>query len=394
MAPQGVAKFTDWHCGSCTTSVGKPFRNFGFRTSCLQCGAVPPKGARKPRNTFGTAQSGSAPPRARDVAAGGIARAVSQAMGPVYQKLGLQSFSRATPGATTDDKDKKIAELRQQLAKLQSGAGAAPQEVGEGDMPVDEDERKTALRKEWDLAAARVQHLRATPVLLQGDDHTGQLEQLVVQAKAAEDRYRAHGTSEQQRSAYLLREEQRAARAATAAADKAKAKHEQVRDLEARLEVARKEAVEVEGEAAKALAAATAASEARMAHAARQPPVAATVVATMEAGVAPPGFVSVAFANEKWEEREAAFAQQLAQLQALVASQGPTGDAASEATPSEAGDVASAAQLEDDDAWSAVDRSKRKALLRRERDALASKVKTHLGKIRSQPHSPFKKCPA
>ena len=49
MAPRGEReqKYADWFCGICKTKGGKPFRNFGFRTDCLQCGCRAPKGARK-----------------------------------------------------------------------------------------------------------------------------------------------------------------------------------------------------------------------------------------------------------------------------------------------------------------------------------------------------------
>ena len=105
----------------------------------------------------------------------------------------------------------------------------------------------------------------------------------------------------------------------------------------------------------------------------------------------PAGYVSVAFAEEKWAEREAAFAQQVEQLRALVVAQTDAG-AATEASQSEAGDLASIESLafEDDDAWKSVDKGKRKALLRRERDVLAHKVRAGLGKV-SHNSSPFKK---
>lgn len=95
-----------------------------------------------------------------------------------------------------------------------------------------------------------------------------------------------------------------------------------------------------------------------------------------------PGFVSIAFAEEKWAEREAAFAQQLAQVQALVSAQPDA--------QSEAGDFDPPEQLEDDEAWSKVDRGKRQKLLRRERDVLATNVRSKLGKV-SAASSPFKK---
>ena len=98
---------------------------------------------------------------------------------------------------------------------------------------------------------------------------------------------------------------------------------------------------------------------------------------------------SIAFAEEKWTEREASFTAQIAQLQALVASQ--VENAGSEVA-SEAGDGA-LADLEEDEAWAKVERGKRKAVLLRERDALAKCVRTNLSKV-STASSPFKKASA
>jgi hypothetical protein len=104
------------------------------------------------------------------------------------------------------------------------------------------------------------------------------------------------------------------------------------------------------------------------------------------------GFVSIAFADQKWAEREAEFRQQLAQLRTLVEGQGEDG-AALDASPSDAADLATMEQLDDDDeAWAKVGRGKRKALLHRERDVLASRVRSTIGKV-GTPVSPFKKQP-
>jgi hypothetical protein len=98
-----------------------------------------------------------------------------------------------------------------------------------------------------------------------------------------------------------------------------------------------------------------------------------------------PGFVSIVLAEQKWLEREAAFAQQLAALQALVL---PAEDGTSEA-PSEAGDIDVPDSI-DDGAWNTVDRSKRPQLLRRQRDILARNVRSKLGKVGTV-SSPFSK---
>ena len=100
-----------------------------------------------------------------------------------------------------------------------------------------------------------------------------------------------------------------------------------------------------------------------------------------------PGCVSIAFAQEKWAEREAAFNQQIEQLRALV--QPVVMDAASEASPSEAADLDLADPL-DDSAWSKVDRTKRHKLLHREKDVLAKNVRSKLSKV-STVSSPFQK---
>ncbi len=107
----------------------------------------------------------------------------------------------------------------------------------------------------------------------------------------------------------------------------------------------------------------------------------ATIAIADPSAANPSGFVSVAYAEEKWAEREVAFNQQLAQLQALVA-------AKSEA-PSEAGDP-ELDLFEEDETWNKVERGKRKSLLRKERDALATRVRAGLGKV-SSAASPFKK---
>ena len=101
----------------------------------------------------------------------------------------------------------------------------------------------------------------------------------------------------------------------------------------------------------------------------------------------PEGCVSVAFAEQKWAEREAAFAQQLAQLRALVA-EAQDMDAPDEADASVASDLGSMAELEDGKRWAQVAKGSRRALLRRQRDDLASKVRTKLKGV-STASSPF-----
>ena len=92
----------------------------------------------------------------------------------------------------------------------------------------------------------------------------------------------------------------------------------------------------------------------------------------------------VAFAEEKWAEREAAFELHIAQIQAMVVS---ATDTASDASPSEAGDLDLADPL-DDGAWNKVERTKRHKLLHKEREMLARNVRSKLAKV-SATNSPF-----
>jgi hypothetical protein len=157
------------------------------------------------------------------------------------------------------------------------------------------------------------------------------------------------------------------------------AKRQQLAEAQAAFEKQQGTVAEAEANAAKAVAevAGLAARFASERSAAPAPP--ADVHA--EATPASPGFVSVAFAEEKWAEREASFTQQLAQLQAIVATQSEV--------PSEAGDL-ELEHLEEDEAWSKVEKGRRKGVLRKQRETLATRVRAGLGKV-STAASPFKK---
>jgi hypothetical protein len=113
---------------------------------------------------------------------------------------------------------------------------------------------------------------------------------------------------------------------------------------------------------------------------------AAAAAAPVAQQTPPAGCVSIAFAEEKWAERETAFAQHIAQLQAMVVS---ATDAASDASPSEAGDLDLADPL-DDGAWHKIEGAKRHKLLHREKDRLARNVRSKLEKV-SRTNSPFAK---
>jgi hypothetical protein len=104
----------------------------------------------------------------------------------------------------------------------------------------------------------------------------------------------------------------------------------------------------------------------------------------------PLGYVSINFAEEKWAEREMAFAQQLEQLKAMVASQGEGGAVVAEVAPSAASELGSVEDLEDDEKWNQVAKGSRRALLRKQREELASRLRSKLGGVASV-RSPFLK---
>ena len=110
---------------------------------------------------------------------------------------------------------------------------------------------------------------------------------------------------------------------------------------------------------------------------------------------APEGFVPCEFASEKWVEREKAFTQELEQLRALVAAQpdpgapavGQTADADLGDDPAEVEET----QIEDE-TWTQMPKGGRKALLRKQRDELAAKVRTKLKSVSvASAHTPFLK---
>ncbi len=108
------------------------------------------------------------------------------------------------------------------------------------------------------------------------------------------------------------------------------------------------------------------------------------------AGGAPAeAMVSVALVNQEWEKNQLAWMAKIHQLEGLLENSG-SGSTPSEPAQSEAGDLCSIEQLEDDAAWCKVEKGKRKAVLSRQRDKLAKEVKANLAKV-SAVSSPFNK---
>ena len=116
------------------------------------------------------------------------------------------------------------------------------------------------------------------------------------------------------------------------------AREKEQQELLTQVEAQRKAVAEAEAALAKATAevaelAVKYASERSAPTGAGGPPAAAGQPATAP----PPGYMSIAFAEEKWVEREAAYTHQLEQLQALVATQPDGAEAAVEAGGTELG---------------------------------------------------------
>ena len=159
------------------------------------------------------------------------------------------------------------------------------------------------------------------------------------------------------------------------------------KDMEAQKIKADKSAMEL----AAAKASVSALAVQRAAETAGSQAAAEALTPSEKATEAAEGFVSVAFAEAKWTEREQQFAEQMAALQALVAGGGQEGSAST--APSEASDTQDAASLDieiDDDSWKKVDREVRKTIAAKHRTVLAGKVATSIGKV-AKAASPFQK---
>ena len=363
---------TAWLCKSCKGPDGKPFQNRGTRKECFKCkvgkgacfaGAVGDGTSKRTSNhTRGTRQANSRPSAADIVAKQALQqkREMEQQLQQLRSELAEVKKGNLAPPACEmeadshdDEKEAKaeLATLRADLKQLQSLSADLQARHGIA-------EQISSLKSKIEGASAKMRGNRPLDVRLASQSaHTDRMEALEAAA--------ANRLAELQEKQSMLAkqiEEQQATQAA--AASKAKE--------------ARDELASLKSQKAAALAAEVGPSMAPTQGAAQEPP---------------PGCVSIAFAEAKWAEREAAFAQQVAQLQALVSCQSAStseGSAGSEASPSVSGDLASVDDLEDDDTWSKVVPGKRKALLCRERDALATKMRSTLGKV-SAVSSPFKK---
>ena len=361
------AKKPHWGCGKCGFAT-----NWACTPKCHGCGNGAPY---KVLARIAGAEGGASDPSKSDRQQQRLPQQCQQQL--LRQQLDAAKRTHAVELQKLKDEN---AELRQSPG--QAGAKASCPDAD--DMELDS---KDALNDAVARARSRVQKLKDMPQELRDlvdggyDACLARLQAGLAEAQAS--RRAANPLRQQLDGAeeYKVRMEKKlaAAKAALAAQEQHKL------DLLAQIEQQRQSVAETEAALAKA-AAEVAELAARFAPEQPRPAVVAAEGQLGAPDTPPPGYVSRAFAEEKWAEREAAFAQQLEQLQALVGAPSET----PLATESVASDFGSVDDLEDDEKWSTVAKGRRHALLRKQKDELASKVRTKLGKVQPA-RSPFAK---
>ena len=364
----------DWTCKTCDGKDGKKFVNFGSRKSCLRCGLSKGVcfGAKAPApNSPAKPTPAAKPPRAADI----VAKRALEEKRALEKKHALE-----------------IKQLQDELTEARKSAPAqGASSLGDGvhmDLDGEDETTASALTAAVERARDKLAKLKQLPEELRSLVEGGfqaccsKVQQELADAQAA------------RRAANPLKKQVAGAEAYKARMEKKLAderamlqqQEAQLADIKKTIEVQRAAVHEAEVATTKAATElASLAAQLASEHAVPAP-------AAAEEGPQPPaGFVTVAFAEQKWAEREAEFTEKMAQLQALV--DGQLDGIASETqddTRSDCAELASVELFEDDEAWNKVDKTKRKALLGREREKLATKVKASLTKV-STHASPFKK---
>jgi len=359
----------DWLCKACVGGSGLPFRNSGSKAACGKCQL--PKGScfgekAKPRKRADEPRRPRAP-RAEDIVA---KKALTEKRELERQIAALQKQNK-------------------QLAQAQAGpagsANAAQPNQPSSTMEVEPaDSNCAALDAAVDEAKRMFEQVKGMSEDLRGLVAGGYSECLALHQTAlsnAQAARRAANPVKKQLEAAEQARDRETKKLANARAlllrrqDQRRTLDEQIALDEAAVAAAEKTTAKLADEVS---ALVEQFAQERTAGPRTSTPPAAS------AGEAPDSaaWVSVAFAEQKWAEREAAFEQQLAEARALVSAQTDA--------QSEAGEIEPLEQLEDDETWSKVEKGKRQKLLRRERVALAASVRTSLGKV-SAVSSPFRK---
>ena len=381
MAPSGAAKKPFWGC-RCGFDT-----NWACRPKCHKCGAGAPykvlaKLAGADTAAGSATDAGRQPkPKAKAKAAAGGTPA------PTAEAKLRQQLDAANRKHEQDLK--KLKDELQELRKARD-TGDAGAETAAAGMEVD---GESELGKAVSLARDRLQKAKDMPSVvrdLMPGGYDACIAQLQADLAAAQATRRAANPLSKQletAEAYKLRMVKKLDTAKSTLQASEAERAEIDKKVQAQLaEVAEAEATVARATAEVAALAAQYASE--------KSPAPSTGAVAGQPAAAPEGFVPLALAEAKWMEREQQFAAQIAALQTLVA--GSTQDAAACAASdaaSEAGDESLLA-LEEDEAWSKVDKGRRKAVLRRERDVLAKRVRTSLYKVREGAHCPFRKTAA
>jgi len=368
-------------CGKCGFE-----RNWATNLCCHKCGAPAPTRSRD---------------RARELARKGPGKdGTSTERNPGRVSKPRSRSSTPAPGAGGAKLQQQLdAERRKHAAELKRVAAENKKLKEEldrktdADMADDGDEGDEPLTVAVAAARDRLKEAKAMPLSLRGllagnyDDCITKLQDELAVAQAA---LRANNPTAKRlegAESYKNRMEKRLedAKSAQAKSDAAV--------LEAQQEASkRKTAVdEAEAAVAKALAEVAELAAKLAAEKATSPPVTANAPpqGADAAAAPPPGFVSVAFAEEKWKEREIAIAARFQELEALVAA----GASASDGAASVASDVGNVEEL-DDEAWTKIagkGKAHRAILLRKSREELAAKVRGKLGSVTSVKSPFFKK---
>ena len=365
------------------------------RSYCDACGHMPPthiscpgkgdgaKGGRKPGNREG--------PKADKVAAKG---------GAPEGKLKAALEAKAAAEAKANESNKAQAALRAELKKVKEAAAAAPPAAAGAAMDLDHEGTEAGTSAlEAAISAAR-DELKQTQAFTDFQkslvpDYTAALAAAHAKVEAALVARRAASPLKKQLEG-AEGHQQRSSKKVVDAKALLETRRKEVADAQAAVQLQEKALADLQAVLAKADAqvadlAARFASERNAAPAA--PAGAASQAVDSAAATGPTGYVPIALAEARWNEREQEFQKIIAEALALAASDRANSMAPSDAAASDVGDVASLDALEsfdDDEKWNKVGKDKRKAVLSKQRDVLATKVRKSLAKV-SLTESPFSK---
>lgn len=379
---------THWECHKCHCWAPR-----GGHEYCNQCGHTPPVGVTALRGgaTSGAGKSGGKAPEKGSVQRKDSSQAKGDGKGKSGSDAKVQEAlaAKAAAEARAKEAEKAHKTLQSEVKRLKGEAKS--NENGNVSVAMDTESSTPAL----DLAVAQardeLKQMQGFSAFNQSlipefDKKLGLAQQKLNEAFAA--RRAANPLKQQLETAEA--HQTRTSKRVQEAKDNLQGKLEALQDAQKAID--KQKAVVEEAELAMAkvgaevavLAAQFASERATAAPSA----VAAHTAPIGNAGGAPTeAMVSVALVNQEWDKNQMAWMARLQQLESLLDAAGCT---PSEPAQSEAGDLDSIELLEDDAAWSKVDRGKRKAVLCRSRDKLARDVKAHVAKV-SVIGSPFNK---